>query len=229
MAAALARAHLEAQARLRRATVRQVEAAARRVPLTGPRAERLWLAQVLPAVLGGQRMSALETNAYLARALGRQPLAIAPERVTGAQLRGVDPREVYRRPLVTLWGGLADGHPYEQAAGAAVARASATAAMDVAMAMRAMSAAVQEADPAIQGWQRVADPDCCTFCQEVDGAVVLSADAMPLHNHCGCGVEPLTDSPTATATPATVAVEQHGELGPVLADPADNFTGPADL
>lgn len=44
----------------------------------------------------------------------------------------------------------------------------------------------------IVGFQRVADPGACEFCQEVDGAYLKADDVMPLHNNCGCSVEPIT-------------------------------------
>jgi ribosomal protein S18 acetylase RimI-like enzyme len=44
----------------------------------------------------------------------------------------------------------------------------------------------------IVGFQRVADGDACAFCGEIDGAFLKSDDPMPLHNNCGCSVEPVT-------------------------------------
>lgn len=53
---------------------------------------------------------------------------------------------------------------------------------------------------------------------------------MPLHNNCGCSLEPvLDDFPGDTPLPDTVAVNEHGELGPILGGPDHEFTGPAAL
>lgn len=206
-----------------------------------------WLTAVVPVVLAGQRSSVALTEAFLAGHMDRQPLGVNADELIGAAVRnGVEPSEVYQRPFVTLWSALSEGAPYEAAAAMALARAQSTAAMDIQLSMRATAGAVQDADPGIYGYQRVANPGACAFCSEVDGAYVKSADAMPLHNHCGCGLEPLPDRiahadakylPDGTQirkyqhgplldtpTPPTVAVHEHGELGAVLASPDHNFT-----
>jgi hypothetical protein len=209
-----------------------------------------WLRRVLPLVLAGQRQSALLTDAYLARAMERQPLGVDVAAVVGAAVRnGTSPEVVYQRPFHTVWAALGNGVPWADAVGAGLARAQSAAAMDVQLAMRATAAQVQRADPNIFGYQRAANANACEFCQEVAGAYVKEADAMPLHNNCGCDLEPLTGvhrlathlpngarvrnargGPLiSTPPPPTVAVHTHGELGPMLGAPGDNFTGPADL
>lgn len=190
-----------------------------------------WLSRVLPVVLTAQRSSVALTEAYLAQALGRQPLGVNPSELVGAGVRaGVPPADVYERPFITLWSALGEGRPFADAVGAGLARATATAAMDVQLSMRATAGAVQGADEAIYGYQRVADAGACEFCSAVDGAYVKSGDAMPLHNNCGCGLEPLTaPHPRAAKLPSGVAVHSHGELGAVLGSPEHDFTGPSDL
>jgi hypothetical protein len=226
MASALAEAHIEAQARLRRIVASTVEQAWRRLP--GYDRENLdeWTRTVVPMVMAGERASVNLTNAYLARALERQPLGINPDELIGSNLRdGIPPAEVYSRPFVTVWTALKEGKPYEDAVKAGLARAVGSVAIDIQMAMRSASDAIEQLDDGIYGYQRVADAGACTFCQTVDGAYVKSAAAMPLHNNCGCGLEPLTaPHRLASKLPSGVAVHQHGELGPVLTDPAHDFT-----
>lgn len=225
MASALAEAHIEGQARLRGLTSDTL--AAIWASLSGYDRDNIpeWLANAVPTVLTAQRASVALTNAYLAAARERQPLPISTERLIGAAVRqGVSPQEVYQRPFVTLWTGLKDGKPFEEASAAALARAQGAAAADVQLAMRATAGAVEKADPGIYGYQRVADGGACSFCLEVNGAFVKSASAFPLHNNCGCGLEPLTSERSSTPLPETVAVHEHGELGAVLADPAHDFT-----
>lgn len=188
-----------------------------------------WLSRVLPLVEAGQRQSAALTDAYLAAFLGRQALGIDPERVTGAGARnGTPPEAVYERPFVTVWTALGNGAVFTDAVNAGLARATGSAAMDVQMAMRATANAVQAESEGIFGFQRVADAGACTFCSEIDGAYVKFADAFPLHNNCGCGLEPLTAPHSRAATlPSGVAVHRHGELGSVITDAAHDFTGPS--
>lgn len=230
MASRLASAHIEGERRLRAALVAYVTRLWRGQPGYDRGDVPAFIDQVVPAVLAAQRQSVAITESYIARYLGRQPLGVVSDDLIGAGIRGVAPAEVYERPFVTVWSALGADVAYEQAIDAGLQRLTATAAMDVQMSMRATANAVQQADEGIFGYKRVADAGACEFCSMIDGAYVKSADAMPLHNNCGCGLEPLTSPhPRAAKLPSGVAVHRHGELGPVLADPAYDFTGPSGL
>lgn len=230
----LADAHIEAQRRLRLMAAGVVGFAWRGLPGYDERNVDEFLSRVVPVMLTAQATSAALTEAYLAHAMGRQPLGIVPDRVTGAALRaGAAPEEVYRRPFVNVWSSLSKDNPWDQAVQAGLSRATSTAEMDVQLASRATFGEVGREDDAIFGFQRVADAGACEFCQEVDGAYIKDGDAMPLHNRCGCSLEPLdAPHPRARYLPdgsdaydhGAVRVEPHGELGPLLVDPADHFT-----
>lgn len=240
-ARALAQAHIAAEATLRSVTIRAVENLWASLPAYNRENLDEWLSRVVPVVLAAQRQSVTITEAYLARALDRRPLGLDVAEVVGSIRGGVSPDEVYGRPFVTIWTALGNGTPYADAMAAGLARATGTAAMDVQMAMRAAADAVDAADETMFGYQRVADPGACDFCQEVDGAYVKGSDGfvMALHNNCGCGLEPLTEPhPRAVHLPDgtqvrpyqygplndKVAVHDHGELGPVLGSPDHDFT-----
>lgn len=229
MASPQARAHIEAQRRLRSTVASAAVNAWRGLPGWDRTDIERFTAYVVPLVLTGQRTSVALTNAYLARYLQRAPLGIPVGELLGAGVRnGVAPQEVYSRPFVTLWSGLQEGKPFEDAFRAAQARVESTAAMDVQLSMRATFDAAEKRDERIFGYERVADGGACAFCLEVDGAFVKSGDAMALHNNCGCSLEPLTEPyDGAVELPPGVAVHEHGELGAVLADPAHSFTDAA--
>ncbi len=231
MPSSLTAAHIEAMRRLRRLTTGGVERIWIDLGSWDRKDVDQWLSRVLPLVDTAQRQSVALTEAYLARYMGRQPLGLTPSKLTGAAVRnGTPPAEVYERSFVTLWSALGSGSLFEDASSKALARATGTSAMDVQLSMRATADAVEREDDGIFGFERAADPGACAFCQEVDGAYVKSGDAMALHNHCGCGLEPLTKPHHLAANlPSGVAVEQHGELGAVLVDPKQNFTSEADL
>lgn len=222
MASPLADAHIEALRRLRVITTSAVERIWRGLPSYDRENIDDWLAAVLPVIDTSRRTSAALTDAYLARALERQPLGLYGL----DQIRnGVDASEVYQRPFVTVWTALGAGTAWEAAVAQGLHRATSTAAMDVQLAFRATADAIGEADDGIYGYRRIPDGGACKFCLTVAGAYVKNAGAMPLHNHCGCGLEPLTEPhPLAATVPSGVAVHEHGELGPVLADPAHDFT-----
>lgn len=229
MASPLVEAHIEGERRLRAAIAAAVERVWRNLGGWNAGDAERFAASVAPLVSTGQRASVALTDAYLAQAVGRQPLGVPTGELIGPAVRnGAAPEEVYRRPFVTLWSALADHKPFDDAFAKALHRAKSTAALDVQLSMRATAGFVNDADPAMFGFRRVADGGACPFCRVVDGAYVKDGTAMPLHNHCGCGLEPLTE-PHALAVelPSGVAVHQHGELGAVLTDPAHDFTAAA--
>ena len=224
MASRLASGHIEAERRLRVLTEAQVARIWRSLPAYNRENVDEWLSKVIPVVEAAKRQSVVLTDGYLARALERRALGLDTQAIADEVRPGVEVAAVYQRPFVTLWSALSEGVPFERASEAGLARATGTAAMDVQMSMRQAANAVQQADDAIYGFARVADPGACEFCSMIDGAYVKSADAFPLHNNCGCGLEPLTaPHPLAATLPDGVAVHSHSELGPVLADPAHSF------
>lgn len=229
MSTALTRAHIVAQERLRALASRGVRTAW--TGLAGYDEDDVdgFLSRVVPFTLAAQRQSILLADAYLARSLERPPVGVDAADVL-ASLRGdATPEQVYRRPFVTVWTALGNSTPYEVAVAAGLARAVSLAVTDVQLAHRATLQAVQDADPQIRGYRRVADAGACTYCSMIDGAFVRSADAMPLHPGCGCGLEPVQSAVSSTPAPADVAVREHGELGPVLGSPEHDFTSVADL
>lgn len=223
---ALTRAQLEGQRRLRVLAEREVARIWRALPGYDRENIDQWLSGALPVMSAVRRQSASLTDAFLARKLERAPLGVGLPTIRN----GAAPEDVYRRPFVTLWSALGAGKAFADASAAALARATSTAAMDTQLSMRAAANEIQEADEGIYGFERVANPGACEFCQMIDGAYVKNADAMELHNHCGCGLEPLTEShPRAAKLPSGVAVHQHGELGPVIAAPEYDFTTAAQI
>jgi hypothetical protein len=235
---ALADRQIQLNQRLREST----DAAVRRIwgslpDYNRPSLDR-WLSQVLPVVLGAQRQQVAVTQAYLSAALDRPAASIDPEAVIGSAARaGTPPEEVYTRPFIQVWQALATGRPYVEAVNVGLARATSSAAMDVQLAMRDTLKAVGDTDPSIAGYQRVADPGACEYCLLLDGAQFRTDDPMPIHNFCGCGVEPVVYTrgfdnrnnlakfnADKTSIPDGVKVNDHGELGPVLGDPDQHFT-----
>lgn len=198
-----------------------------------------WLAMILPLVLGSQRSSALLTNQFLARAVGRQPLPIPLSEVTGPAVRnGIEPSTVYTRPFVSVWSDLKAGKQWEDAATAGLDRATSAIQTDTQLSMRATLRVVGGKDDRILGYQRVPDADACPFCRLIAGRRYLKQDLLPVHPRCGCGVDVITQSnrdefvgvlENDLDLPPEVAIRQHGELGPVVVDARHRFTGPSAI
>ena len=221
---ALTDAQIRRQAQIRGVTVAAIQKAWDSLPGYDKSNVAEFLDLAVPLVTAAQRNAASVTNAYVGRVSGNGPSKLALSAVTGAAVRkGTSPKDVYRRPFVDVWSALKRGDAYELAVAAGRARAAGSAAMDVQLAQRATLGAVSDAQR-IRGYQRVADAGACTYCQAIDGAFVKSADAMALHNGCGCTLEPLFYDVAASPLPDDVAVNDHGELGPMLGSPDQNFT-----
>lgn len=254
----LAQAHIEAQARLRHLAVEGAGRAWQQLPKYDRADVPQFLRSVVPLVTAAQRQSVALTNMYLARHLHRQPVPLDIARLTGAGVRkGATPQEVYSRPFVTVWAALGEDKPWRDAVAAGLDRVTAMAATDVQLAMRATLQEVAAVDARIIGYERVPDGNACDLCQIASTQRYYSSDLMPIHDRCGCGVEPITGTSdsgrvinpvryetlktsgaidaiteqrqsarleSALGSGVEVAVHDHGELGPVLANAADHFT-----
>jgi hypothetical protein len=194
--------------------------------------------RVVPIVEAGQRRAVAMTDAYMANVLGVRPIGLKATDLVGPFARnGVDPMIVYARPFTTVWTSIAK-IGFDAAVAKGLSRLMSTGDMDVALAARNASMAFGQASDRVAGFQRVADPSCCDFCQSLDGVKVASNSAAPLHNRCGCTVEPIeVGSPKATDfqsfSPGSVfgdvVIEEHGELGPVITNKHDSFTSESEL
>jgi hypothetical protein len=253
-ATVLDRRYQQRLAYLRRTTSLRVAQAWRALPSYNRPDVDQFLTRALPAVDAGQRAAVTLTEAFLARATGGTARGLlagrTAELVLGAGVRnGVDPATVYQRPFVTVWQALSNGRAYQDAVNAGLARAESTAALDVALSTRAAAVEYARGNRRISQWERVPDEMACTFCLVASTQTYSSGDLMPLHNNCGCTVSPLgagdgnagdtdlleqisasSDRPDYwNDRGAADVIREHGELGPVLVDPEDTFTGPDGL
>jgi hypothetical protein len=167
-------------------------------------------------------------------------LGLNTDALTGAGARnGVTPEEVYKRAFTTVWTSIAT-IGFAAAVEKGLSRLKSTADMDVAMSARDTMVAFAQSEDRIVGYTRIADPACCDFCQMLDGVTTGPTEPQPLHNNCGCDAEPIFATSSAASDVSDnalapgevidqVAIEQHGELGPVITNKRDSFTGPNDL
>ena len=235
----LADRHIELNAALRKRTVEAVTRIWYALPDYRDDSLASWL-QTVPALIeAAQRQQIAITDTYIARSLDRPVVGVNPDEIIAGYRNGADPQDVYKRPFDTAWTALADGASFPAAVEQGLARAVQTAATDVQMAMRDTAMLAQQ-EYGFWGYQRVADGDACSFCQEVDGAYVKGPDlVMDLHPGCGCGLEVMEEPHKGAALlpdgtrirdyqygplNENVTVHEHGELGSVLADPSHDFS-----
>jgi hypothetical protein len=198
--------------------------------------------RVVPVVVAAQRRAAALTVVYLARRLGTPPARVDLTTFTGPGARnGTPPADVYRRPFVTVWAALANGTPWSRAVDAGGARARSAATTDVQLAFRESAREVMGRDDRIVGYERVPSGDACDLCDLASTQRYHTGDLMPIHNNCGCDVEPIFGQSdpghiihperlaAIRAAGTDVAVHEHGELGPVLTAAGDQFTAESDF
>jgi hypothetical protein len=230
-------AHIAAEARLRAMAALAIARVWRDLPHHDQANVDEFVTKAALISLAAQRSSVAITEAFIGHLLRRPPLGVSPDELIGAAVRnGTAPEEVYKRPFVTLWSALGQHKPYAEGLAAGQDRAESAAAMDVQLAMRSTLRAVGEADKAILGYQRVPDANACPLCRIAATQRYRVRDLMPIHNRCGCSVDVITAANRRqfTGNPIndlriegdgmTVAVREHGELGPLLTNAADHFT-----
>lgn len=197
-----------------------------------------FVSRVTPIVAAGQTRAVALSNAYVARKLGVTPYGVNVPDLRSTLRNGTPPEVVYRRPFVTVWTALSNGDDWETAVQSGQAQAESSSLMDVALAMTAaylvFGALSASSGDEIVAWRRVAESNCCDFCQMLDGVHTGPTEPQPLHNRCGCTAEPITrkSSPADFVTPGDtvgdVTIHQHGELGPVITQAGDHFTTEAE-
>jgi hypothetical protein len=193
-----------------------------------------FLDEALPIVRAGQERSIALTAAYAANVLNVSPVGVDTPRIIESLRGGVSSADVYARPFVTVRSAI-----YSVGIAAAVIKGAnrmmGTATMDVQMASRdALGPLASALGQRVTGWTRVADPNCCDFCIELDGITTGVDEPQPLHNNCGCTATPevqgLGVASLAVGTIiAATAIREHGELGPVIAAKDDGFTSLDDF
>lgn len=233
---ALADAHIEGQRRLRVLAGRGVATIWRALPGYDEEHVEPFLRRALPFVAATQRQSVALTEAFLASELQRRPVGVNAAEIAATIRTGATPAQVYRRPFVTVWSALGAGTAWGAAVQKGLARAVSTAQTDVQLAMRSTLRDVGQADDLILGYARVPDGGACEFCRQVAGQRYHVEDLMPIHNHCGCGVDVITAEnrreftgrgpvqPHRREDAPSVEIREHGELGPVLVNGDHHFT-----
>jgi hypothetical protein len=185
--------------RLRDATIAQARAMWQRFGGPGDGNIDAFLAAIVPLIEGAQvaaaRMVAgsfalqvrLETGTGVA-------VAIAPEAVTIAALRGTAAAEVYTRPVITMRKALADGLDFGDAMRLAGDRVEQLASTDLVMAEREAATVAAEADSRIVGYRRVLRGSSCALCATASTQRYRRKNLMPIHSRCDCGVAPIIGS-----------------------------------
>lgn len=195
-----------------------------------------WVTALLPVLSAGLTQTAVLTDAHLANVIAAmaddlpRPLGVRPGDVSVQALRGVPATDVYRRAGETVWSELSRGTDPPTAIGRGLDRATRMAETDLQLANTHTARRTLSSDRRVVGYRRVTDGDPCKLCASASTAVYRTSVLMPIHARCSCSVLPAlggVPAPVAAADDATVAVHQHGEIGPVLTEAAHRFSSVA--
>lgn len=182
------RAQVE-QARIRTATVAEALRIWSAVGGVTEQDLERFVAAVRPVVRAGQQMTVDVTAALTAQLAGGS--AIGGPSVDTLTLRGVDPAEVYARPVVTARTGLSQGKQWAVAMREASQRLEQIVATDVQIAKREAARDIMTADQRIVGYRRVLTGNSCALCATASTQRYRTGDLMPIHSSCDCEVVPI--------------------------------------
>lgn len=202
---------------------------------------------VVPVVLAGRKQVSALTDAYLSRKLGIRSLGP----IDTDSLRGVAAAEVYARPFVTVRTKLAEGLPFDAAKSAGAARLTDIALADMQLAKTHTTQAVYRSAGVERYVRTLTGNVNCALCYVASTQTYSTDDLLPIHPGCDCGTAPVASGGRAVmdanlaATHEAVQdrlgtsdsgarapdyrkqliVQEHGELGPVLAVRGQHFAG----
>ncbi|MCX8559780.1 hypothetical protein OS122_02555 [Mycolicibacterium mucogenicum] len=220
-------------------------------------ATQLLVSRMVPAVQASQMKMANLVAASASRDYGIPQLPPDEELITLG--RGVDPKDVYLRPIVTARAAVADGKSYDEARADGLDRLESLATTDLQMAkVRQFDTSLKTAQKTF--YRRVPKgASTCALCLIAATQPYTVGNLLPIHPGCDCGVEAippgmhlddlLDPQKLLEATHAKVkafteiedrggrAVDyrkllithEHGEIGPLLAWDGQKFTGPKDI
>lgn len=212
--------------------------------------------QAAAAVAAGQRQTAALTAAYLARVLVLQGAERSRARVAlPASLRGVEPVEVYERPVADYRYHRSQGLDDAQARDRGRTRLLGLADLDVTTAMREASRQVLDGHPQVTGYRRIIHPELsaggvCGLCIAASDRIYARGELLPVHARCKCDVLPIVENSDpgrslnhkdlqalyaaaggtdrAKLKRVRYQVNEHGELGPILSEQGDHFRDAED-
>jgi hypothetical protein len=223
-----------------------------------PRQVDAFVQAAVEAIRGGRKITAGVTEAYLRQQLdllGVDPGRRSPTPADNP--RGVPATEEWARPVKTYRYARLEGLDELEAAERAGRRAELMADTDLTLAMRDASRDLLAPLAKVRGWRRLVHPELsaggtCGLCVVASDRLYKRAELLPIHDRCRCTVGPVVDGQTDPAswlnqdalaqlyedaggnTAAKLArtryrINDHGELGPVLAEQGDDFRDAGDV
>lgn len=155
--------------------------------------------QLLGPQIDGLKVQAANLQAVyyqeVAKANGQSftPVTTRPQDLTDEIIRnGAATTEVYRRPFVETWTGLAAGELLRTSIERGAARASSIAETDIQLASRQAGFNQRQGNGNIVGYRRVlTGSENCALCAIASTQRYTRGQLKPIHPGCDCGEEPI--------------------------------------
>jgi len=187
--------------------------------------------QSVQIVTAGQRHVVALVDSYFALKMAAATGAGAvkgldPARYTIEALRRVPADVVYARPFGALGAAFNAGADNAQAVDSGLSALTKLASTDLQLAQTHSASDWMQGESTIVGWRRVTDGNPCELCGLAATRTYRKEDLMPIHEHCGCTVEPLWGTHAVASVGTVVTVENDPELGPRLMAASWSPVGP---
>lgn len=198
LGAELVAAYRAQMERLRHLTAAQVSALWDRLGSYNESDVPRWLSQVIPAMSAATTAAAQLTDGYIAAYLEAETGSPAsPTGIVRPPVRPVDVDTEWRRPFIHTWVALEAGKDWLTAVDAGRVYAASTAATDTQVAARNTAGeAMDSYGPRVAGYRRVLGPgNNCGLCIVASTQRYGRSTLLPIHNRCGCTVEPIIGGP----------------------------------
>lgn len=199
-------------------------------------------------VQGAQRAVGNLCTTHLSQKLGLPRAVPLGDDIT-QRANGIPKELVYQRPYRVAALAFRGGASIDEAMFAGARRLNSLTGVDIQMAKVRQSQEVLKASGRKTFHRSPTSDKPCDLCELASGQTYYTEDLMPIHDSCSCEVEPgegdddadeinsAVESNDSDSIPRdrdgdedrTIAVRDHGEIGPVLTWEHQNFQGPQDL
>jgi len=150
---------------------------------------------VVKMVNAGQLQTANAVSAYLSQLMyfqtGTRVAVSAVDRAAIVDVRKVDPRVEYRRPVVTVYTALKKGKSFDKAKQMGLQRLIGMAMTDIQLSKMKQSDHILRKAKVTRYRRTLSGSENCPICEIASTQRYWVGDLSPIHSHCDCGVEPL--------------------------------------
>jgi hypothetical protein len=167
------------------------------------------------------------TTVDLSQKFGGKPAPVSP--LIAIRDTGIPKSVEYQRPFWETVKAVRNGADKVSALQTGLTRMVQLTDTDLQMA-KVRQAQISLRAQGVKTYRRVTTSDRpCDLCEVAATQIYYTDDLMPIHPKCACDIVEDDSDETPGETPDSIAVHQHGEVGPMLTKAGEHFLGPKDL